>query len=498
MDKLKKFFRKIENFLVPSPAVGGLVIEDFALRYLELVPSPRGWQPKKEAILRLPGGIVEQGRVKDRNNLVAALWELRRQISAGQEVLNVVLSLSSTSIYVQAFDVPAFARDGLSEAANLNLRMISPIDFDQAYSSWQRIENGIGGNGRVKFLGAFVQKTIIDEMADVLSQANFGIATVEFSSLSLTRCLRQSGLLSLSEPQIIISATSSGANMMITENGSLYFNYFFPWPLSDGVLILDNVIQEIGVGLQQMINFYAGRSTTRIQSVFLITSQMGEDIVQEINKAHPELTVRLVPSAKANSLLGAAERGLVRKEEDREIDLSGPSGFELFREHRILQFAIAWRNILISVTGFILLLFIGSVLFLNQLSAGTVANTFANPADVASALSNLQSQAASFNNLVAANKEARSSVHQYSPLLAKISVLANSLSIQLQRVSFDGLGQAGVISGTAPSQASTLSFRDGLTATGNMTAINLPFSSIVPISGSQVSFTVNFVLNSLN
>ncbi len=496
MDKLKSFFKKIEIFLVPSPVVGGLVIEDFALQYLELAGKEF---LNKNALLRLPPGIVEQGRIKDRTNLIAALKELRKQIREDEEVVNVVLSLPSTIVYVQAFDVPAFAKGDLKETTDLNLRMISPIDFDQAYSGWQRIEDGINNDGRIKFLGAFLQKTIVDEFSDVLKQANFGIATVEFSSLSLIRCLRSSGILSLKDPQVVIHAVSGGINMILTESGSLYFNYFFPWSTADGALTVEGVLKEMDLGLQQMINFYAGRNAvSRVKSVIIVTEQLGDRMSEEINKNHPDLSVKLVPALKASVLLGAAKRGAIRKEDDAEIDLSGPSGFELFREHKILQFGITWKNILTAVFGFILFLFIASLLFVNRLSAMVVSNTFANPADVAAALASLQSQAADFNNLVAANEEARNTSQKYSNVLSGIGASADQLSINIQRVSFNGIGQAGVISGTASSQASALSFKDDLAALPELESLDLPFSSITTGLNGGVSFTINFVLKSLN
>ncbi|MDE2099737.1 MAG: hypothetical protein KGL39_20965 [Patescibacteria group bacterium] len=498
MSKIQTFLKKIENLLVPSPSIAGLVIDDYSLRYLELSAKQVG-VPKNQALLRLPPGIVEQGKIKDRANLVAALKELRKQIRTDGDIINVVLSISNIGVYMQSFEVPAFAHEDLKNAADLNLRMISPIDFDQAYSGWQRIGEGISDSGKAKFLGAFIQKAVIDELAEVLSEANFGIATVEFSSLSLVRCLRDGGYLSLSDPQVVIQTSANGVNMMITESGSLYFNYFFPWAASTGGLTGEAVVSAINLGLQQMINFYAGRGGTRIASAILITSQLGDKITQGINQNFPGLNLKSLTPAAANVLLGAAERGLVRKEQDIEIDLSGPSGYELFREHKVVQFAVTWRNIVTAVLSFMLLLFIGASVFVDRLAASTTPGASqANREIVSQSLNNLVSQAQNFNGLVAANQQAKGLIANYSPLLSKIGQLASGLSIQIQRVSFQGVGQPGVISGTAPSQAATISFKDDLAGLSQLSALDLPFSSIVPTSDGQVSFTINFNLQNLS
>ena len=498
MPKIQTLLKKIENLLVPSPSIAGLVIDDYSLRYLELSPKQVG-APKSQALLRLPPGIVEQGKVKDRANLVAALKELRKQIRADEDIINVVLSIPNFGVYMQSFEVPAFAHEDLKDAADLNLRMISPIDFDQAYSGWQRISEGISDAGKAKFLGAFIQKAAIDELAEVLREANFGIATVEFASLSLIRCLRTGGYLSLSDPQVVVQPSTSGVNMMITESGSLYFNYFFPWTAAAGGLTAEAMISAINLGLQQMVNFYAGRDGARIANAILVTGQLGDKIAQGINQSFPGLNLKSLTPAEANVLLGAAERGLIRKEQDIEIDLSGPSGYELFREHKIIQFAVTWRNIVAVIVSFVLLLFIGANVFVDRLAASTTAGiSQANREIVSQSLNNLVSQAQNFNNLVAANQQAKSLIANYSPLLGKIGQLAGGLSIQLQRVSFQGVGQPGVISGTAPSQAATVSFKDDLSGLPQLSGLDLPFSSIVPTSDGQVSFTINFNLQNLS
>ena len=64
--------------------MGGLQVTNSDLRYLELKFDPKGNQGNifvtRSAALRLPPGIIEQGRIKDAANFIAALKALRKQI----------------------------------------------------------------------------------------------------------------------------------------------------------------------------------------------------------------------------------------------------------------------------------------------------------------------------------------------------------------------------------------------------------------------------------
>ena len=142
---IKKLTTSLLRLLSPEPQIGGLEITDSVVRFRDI---------KKEKVvnvsLRLPPGIIELGKIKEnqRPNLVAALKDIHSQLTAdGKKIVNVVLTLPSSNVYIQSFNISRVAEDNLTEAAELNLRMLSPIPIETSYYGWQKIGEGETGGG---------------------------------------------------------------------------------------------------------------------------------------------------------------------------------------------------------------------------------------------------------------------------------------------------------------------------------------------------------------
>src|SRR3989344_609058 len=124
------------RLLSTSTQIGGLEITDSGIHFLGI---------KKDgfttASLRLPPGIIESGKVKEgqKPNLVSALKNIHSQLSAdSKKIINIVLTLPDSNIYIQSFNVSSVAEENLVEAADLNLRMLSPIPIESSYLEWRQ------------------------------------------------------------------------------------------------------------------------------------------------------------------------------------------------------------------------------------------------------------------------------------------------------------------------------------------------------------------------
>ena len=86
---------------MPLPSVGGFQITNSELRFLELRQEEKGnLSVARIGSLRLPPGIIESGKIKDRANFIAALKSLRDQIVLkDKRVVNVVLMISIGDVY---------------------------------------------------------------------------------------------------------------------------------------------------------------------------------------------------------------------------------------------------------------------------------------------------------------------------------------------------------------------------------------------------------------
>ncbi|MEK7212680.1 MAG: hypothetical protein AAB686_03305, partial [Patescibacteria group bacterium] len=159
---LPNLSHKLSSLLRISPLVGGLEISDSVLRFTRF--DGERWQV---AALRLPPGLIEEGNIRNHGQVVEALRALRAQIlgsSRSPKKINVVLSLSSVSIYSQVFSLPVIEGENLEKAIQLNVQMVSPAESAQTYSGWQRVGED-QQTVRLEILSAFIKKAVVDELA---------------------------------------------------------------------------------------------------------------------------------------------------------------------------------------------------------------------------------------------------------------------------------------------------------------------------------------------
>src|SRR3989338_4204727 len=166
LSRLTGYLQGVFKHLNPAPPIGGLEISDSALRYVLFENNV-----PQVAALRLPPGILENGRVKDRANFVAALKNVRGQIPVpSKKRVHVIVSFPPALVYAQAFSLPLVSETNLEEAARLNLQMISPTDPKNTYSDWQRIE-APNESENIELLGALIENKAADELIAALREA---------------------------------------------------------------------------------------------------------------------------------------------------------------------------------------------------------------------------------------------------------------------------------------------------------------------------------------
>ena len=219
---LSKWTRKLS----PPLPVGGLQVTDSAVRYIQI----KGGRAQSASI-KLRPGVVEEGKVKNIQAFSLVMSELHRRVSPNpRRIVSVVLTLPIRDVYIQPFSVPRVASTEFEEAADLNAKMTSPIDVNNSYYGWQRITGDDDVRDDVKVLGAFVSKDVADGFINALEDAGFGIAAVEFSSMSIVRNIAQSSVIGPGKPYIAVDITSEGMNFITVRKGAPHFHYLEQMP----------------------------------------------------------------------------------------------------------------------------------------------------------------------------------------------------------------------------------------------------------------------------
>jgi len=484
-------FGALFNKISPPVNVGGLHITDFAVRYVDV----KGGKFIRES-LRLPPGVVEGGRVKNRDALAAVLAELRIRVTPDiSKSLSVVLSLPIRDVYIQVFSVPQVAEEGFEEAAELNAKMVSPIDAENAYYGWQRISEEFSASAEVNMLGAFVQRPIVDEFADVIEFAGFGIAAVEFESMSLARGVNRAKLVGAGRPHVVMQIAVEGINLVVVRRGMPHFHYFHSWSEIQGdgkTISLDKFKSALKDELSRIINFYLTHwSGEQIDDIVVITPAFGGDISNLIKEEFKGLKAQIAEPLRISAVVGAAWRGVVPRFSDNEISLSSISALGVFERQQTQNFIRIWRNILATSMGFLLLLFVASNIFLRVQMAGLLddqRSILVNP-DVEEYTA-LSEKANEFNRLIAMARSIKAGNIETSSFLKEIDRAAGP-DIGITRIDYNPPSVGIVLRGTAPNESSAVDFKNRIAEVPQFSNVNLPLHNISN-EGEGVSFNLDF------
>ncbi len=498
MDSFKEILGTIRGWvkkISPPLPVGGLQVTDSALRYARIKGGNM-----ISASLQLQPGTVENGKIKNRDAFVAALKELHHRVPLNpRKTGNVVLSLPVNDVFIQTFSMPRVAEANFDEAASLNASMVSPVDVENSYYGWQKLDEKLGSSNEINLLGAFVLRSVADNFIVALEEANFGIAAVEFSSMSIARDIASRKIIPSGQPYVAAEITAEGINLMVASNNVPYFHYLNPWSEIQGesrTISSESFRNTLYSELNRIVNFYSTHWSGSIKDIVIITPSLVEEVKSLAEEKFKGMNVRVISPHEASAVVGAATRGLIPRSEDFQISLASLTALGVFKKKQLINFVRIWRNAFAVILGLLLAVFVVVDIFvvreLNRVTAdmGSLAD---NP-DV-ELLNSLKSDAGEFNSLVSSITKIKSGGYPLSLLFSKISELAGS-EVFITRVGFTGVDSPVAINGIVPNEEAAIRFKNVLASQPQFTGVNLPFSNISS-QGNSVSFSLTLMVRSL-
>ncbi len=499
-----KFFAKLTALfesLSSKPSIGGLEISSSVIRF-----SRVGNNKVFVQSLRLTPGLISKGKILDRDNLLLALQKLRGSITGGKKniMVEAVVSLPPSAVFTQSFSLPRLNSGKLDEAAQLNLRMISPLEREVSYSDWQVLGSS---EDKVELLGAFTEKSFVDDLNGLLREAGFLPAAFEFPALSLARVIRSLSFLSnFPASFILVSLSGEGVDTSIIRNGSLHFSYFHSWESIHGgekEIKIERLKDIISGETNRVINFSLTHFNESPLGAVLVAPGLEEELAKFL-QSDLKLKVfssRLKRYAELSPIwfvsLGAALRGLIPRESDILISLSGVSAEEEFYHLRALSFIALWRNIVGAALALFVLIFSGVLFFtanIEEKVSGERKLVLTAP-DI-KRVEELQNKALDFNRLVDLVGSAESNVKVWSPFLAEL-YRSGEGKIAFDRIAIQSPGAPVRLEGRAPNEQAALNFKDVLSRHPKFTQVTLPLSSISTLPDG-VSFSITLLVKDLD
>jgi hypothetical protein len=498
---LPPIVNKIMEILRVKTPIGGLEISDSTVRLA--VPSADRWDIYSQ---RLPTGVVEDGVAKDGVRFKEAITALRKLASAryGHIKIPIMVSLVSSQIYTQTFPLPIIREDEAEKVIDLNLKMISPLNYDEVYVGWQFVKKDAEA-GKFEVRGAFLRRTIVEPMEIALEEAGFRPLALEPRSLSLTRLIRNLGVGVTKEvPLVVLLVDDGGINFLVIKEGQLYFEYTELWRnlFEPGKSItLDEFKSAIKRSVQQLVNFYSQRWPEPLRDFLIIASSLVAE-VEKILKEDFSFSARELVFAQGKNIkgewfaaIGAAWRGLTFNTKEDELSLLGTTSRQIYSRERYIDFLSLWRVITPTAIGLVLILMLASDLLIIRETRRLDGSSPKLPAESRASFMALESQAGKFNASVALMKTVRKTENFKNPLIQDILKRASSsfIGITSLKMQSDGLF---TLSGSAPAEDRIILFKNAL-KDGKYQNINLPLSNIRKDNQGYV-FSMTFSLISRN
>lgn len=490
-------FRKLSSI----NTAGGLSVSDSAIRYFKKDENNK----VTTASLRLPPGIVEDGKVKNRELAVNAFSQIRSMAGAnGNYPLEVIMSVESGVAYSQFFTLPQLDAAGIKEAAELNIQMISPINVAHAYYGYQMIGEVSGGVG-FEFLGGFVPSTVIDDWLSVLKEANFITVAVEFQALSIVRAAMEEGGLDAKAINLILDVSSEGLDIMIVKNGNLYFDYFYSWKAiqeNERSITLEKFQKVVSTEVGKVMNFSLSRFGGEVKNISVNAGAIGDKLVEAIGTQFPSARVsKLIMKSGVSSLwsvaFGAFLRGSKVRSEDVLISLSPLTVIAEYSHRQIVNIVSLWGRILAGVMVFLIFIMGASDLLLRRAQLDVERQSIRGLSGTESTeFSKLSREAAEFNQLISLIGEAKRGESRLYPFLSRLSGL--SPDVRLTRLSVLSPISPISINGTASSADAVSRFHRQLAAIKGVSDIQFPLSSLVSTPDGRTSFIMSFKIASFD
>jgi hypothetical protein len=501
MEIIKRYFGKLLSFLRVRTVAGGLEISDQVLR---LAYFDRGaWQT---AAAVLGPSVMERGVIKDPAAFSAALLALRSKVRAlrsRKRNMNVVVSLSSASIYTQSFTLPQMGDRELGKAIDLNIQMSSPDDLQKSYFG-SEVLNRDDEHVRLEIAAAFIDRQIVDDIIGLLFSAGLIAVFVESRALSLARIVREHAAgIDLDQSYLLLDVDNAGIDFLVLRKGHLYFEYSTPWAdIADdkGQVAVEKFNETIAANLRQVMNFYHQHWQDVLSGV-IVSSVMSQEEVQSIAQevsALPALPLTLSAEQEIPPewfvAFGAGLRGAKGDMNDKEINLAGEGAADAFRKEQAERFLELWQVLVPAALGILVITLWLAYNFLvvtqQQLAAGAVPAEQSRQ-DVAIAA--LQASSTAFNQDVQVALAVQSHADKSHKIIDEVYRIAASSSVNVSSLAFQGASSPIALSGVAATEDDIVEFKDLIEADPNFGPANLPLSDIQP-SLSAYSFSITFPL----
>ncbi len=161
----------------------GLDIGSSAIKIAEVADSKNGPVLKKFGIMDMPYGVIEEGIIRDPEEVAGAIRQIFHTFNIKQQ--NVAISIGGYSVVVKKINVQTMSEEALQSTIHFEAEQYIPFDISDVNLDFQILGESENNPNQMSVLLVAAKKEMIADYVNVLEMANLNPCIVDVDSFAL-------------------------------------------------------------------------------------------------------------------------------------------------------------------------------------------------------------------------------------------------------------------------------------------------------------------------
>ncbi len=167
----------------PKNQLVGLDIGSRTIKAAEAVGSKKGWTLKKFGSIDIDPGVIEEGVVKDPQNVANAIRQLFQMYNFKQN--NVAISIGGYSVIVKNISIQNMPEDQLFESINFEAEQYIPFDINDVNLDFQILGESESNPNQMNVLLVAAKKDMVNDYINLIDMANLNLCIIDIDAFAL-------------------------------------------------------------------------------------------------------------------------------------------------------------------------------------------------------------------------------------------------------------------------------------------------------------------------
>lgn len=206
----------------------GLDISENTLRILQLQNTKEGVFPVAFFEQGIKKGIIEDGNVKNAEELSKNIIRAMRRPAYGKfDSQYVVISVPDSKSFVRVISVQKMTEEEAKEAVPLEAEQYIPVAIDQVYLDFKiLVDTAAPSPDKMQVVIMATPIALADGYLEAAKISNLKPVGLELESSAIVRCLIEKG--KKNDATLVLDMSASRTNLIIYDRGSLQFTSSLP------------------------------------------------------------------------------------------------------------------------------------------------------------------------------------------------------------------------------------------------------------------------------